>query len=75
MNKLNQDEKELLESYETEDWISVASPDEINKYKAAAKHTFRKDKRVNIRMSELDLELLPESMRYPFSSRPTPRAT
>ena len=60
MNKLTQEEKELLESYETEEWVSVASPDEINKYKAAAKHTFKKDKRVNIRMSELDLELLQE---------------
>ncbi len=60
MNKLTQEEKELLESYETDEWVSVASPDEINKYKTAAKHTFKKDKRVNIRMSELDLELLQE---------------
>ncbi|WP_201764876.1 antitoxin [Methylotuvimicrobium buryatense] len=60
MNKLSREEKELLQSYESDEWVSVASPDEINKYKAAAKNTFRKDKRVNIRMSELDLELLQE---------------
>ena len=60
MNKLSREEKELLKSYEADEWVSVASPDEINKYKAAAKNTFRKDKRVNIRMSELDLELLQE---------------
>ncbi|MES9856495.1 MAG: hypothetical protein ABW166_07835 [Sedimenticola sp.] len=30
------------------------------KYKAAAKNTFKKDKRVNIRMTEMDLDLLQE---------------
>jgi predicted DNA binding CopG/RHH family protein len=58
MNKLTPKEKELLDSYETEEWVSVASNEEIQKYKVAANHTFKKDKRVNIRISEKDLELL-----------------
>ena len=59
-NKLNKEEKEILESYEKDEWVSVAKPASIAKYKAAAKATFKKDKRVNIRISELDLELLQE---------------
>lgn len=59
-NKLNKEEKEILESYENGEWVSVSKPASIAKYKAAAKATFKKDKRVNIRISELDLELLQE---------------
>ena len=59
-NKLNKEEKEILESYEKDEWVSVSKPASIAKYKAAAKATFKKDKRVNIRISELDLELLQE---------------
>ncbi|NOR64646.1 MAG: antitoxin [Candidatus Scalindua sp.] len=59
-NKLNKEEKEILESYEKGEWVSVSKPVSIAKYKAAAKATFKKDKRVNIRISELDLELLQE---------------
>ena len=59
-NKLNKEEKEILESYEKDEWVSVSKPADIAKYKAAAKATFKKDKRVNIRISELDLELLQE---------------
>jgi len=59
-NKLNKEEREILESYENDEWVSVSKPAGIAKYKAAAKATFKKDKRVNIRISELDLELLQE---------------
>ena len=59
-NTLNREEKEILESYEKDEWVSVSKPASIAKYKAAAKATFKKDKRVNIRISELDLELLQE---------------
>ena len=55
---LNNEEKELLESYENEEWVSIS--EDVNKYKAAAKNTFKKNKRVNIRISEVDLELLQE---------------
>ena len=59
-NKLNKEEKEILDTYENDEWVSVSNPAGIAKYKAAAKATFKKDKRVNIRISELDLELLQE---------------
>ena len=59
-NKLSKEEKEILESFENDEWESVATPASLAKYKAAAKNTFKKDKRVNIRISEKDLELLQE---------------
>ncbi|MES9855879.1 MAG: hypothetical protein ABW166_04650 [Sedimenticola sp.] len=59
-NKLNKEEKEILESYENDEWVSVLNPSDIEKYKAVAKNTFKKDKRVNIRMTEMDLDLLQE---------------
>ncbi len=58
--KLTLDEKEILESYENDEWVSIADPSEMVKYKTAAKATFKKNKRVNIRISEIDLELLQE---------------
>jgi len=57
-NRLNQEEKEILESYENDKWVSVLNPADIAKYKAAAKNTFKKNQRVNIRMTEMDLVLL-----------------
>ena len=59
-NKLNREEKEILESYEKDESIAASKPADIAEYKAAAKATFKKDKRVNIRISELDLVLLQE---------------
>jgi predicted DNA binding CopG/RHH family protein len=57
-HKLDNEEKELLESYENDEWVSIS--EDVNKYKEAAKNTFKKNKRVNIRISEMDLELLQE---------------
>ena len=59
-SKLNQEEKELLESYENDEWVSVMHPSNVAEYTAAAKNTFRKNKRVNVRMTEIDLDLLQE---------------
>ena len=59
-SKLNKEEKEILKSYDNDEWVSVAKPSDLARYKLAAKNTFKKDKRVNIRMSEMDLELLQE---------------
>ena len=53
---LNKEEKELLKSVERGEWKSI--PDlkrEAKRYQEYAKATFRKDKRVNIRISEKDL--------------------
>ena len=59
-HNLNKEEKELLESYESDEWVSIADSEDVNNYKAVAKNTYKKNKRVNIRISEVDLELLQE---------------
>jgi predicted DNA binding CopG/RHH family protein len=59
MGKLRLDayEKELLESYENDEWESVKDRDEkIKEYRQYAANTLKKDKRINIRISSKDLE-------------------
>jgi predicted DNA binding CopG/RHH family protein len=54
--KVGKEEKELLDSVERKEWVSI--PDfrkEAKRYQEYARATFRKDKRVNIRISEKDL--------------------
>ena len=54
--KLKQDELELLASYEADEWKSVKKlREQKEKYRAYARAAFRKDRRVNIRISEKDL--------------------
>jgi predicted DNA binding CopG/RHH family protein len=54
--KLQQDELELLASYEKDEWQSAKNvKEQVGQYQAYARATFRKDKRVNIRISEKDL--------------------
>ena len=63
--KLQQDELELLASYEAEEWKSVKNlKEQKEQYRAYARATFRKDKRINIRISEKDLlDLQKEAIR------------
>ena len=57
--KLDAEEKELLTSYETDEWQSVGNVEtEKQTYSEYATATFKKDKRVNIRISSKDLEAL-----------------
>jgi len=54
--KLQADELEVLASYENEEWQSVQNVrEQTAQYQAYARATFRKDRRVNIRISERDL--------------------
>ena len=54
--KMSKEEKSILESVEKGKWKSVrGAKGKIKKYQEYAKATFRKDKRVNIRISEKDL--------------------
>ena len=54
--KLQQDELELLASYEKDEWQSAKNvKEQVGQYQAYARATFRKDRRVNIRISEKDL--------------------
>ena len=53
---LDKEEKELLEEVERDEWRSVVSElRDLDVYRQAARRTLRKDKRVNIRISERDL--------------------
>ena len=57
MTELDEKEKELLESYEADEWVSSKGLDaERRTYAEAARSTFRKGRRVNIRISTKDLE-------------------
>lgn len=56
--KLNSEEHELLDAYEAGEFISDLS-DERRQYLAdTAEDSFKKDKRINIRISKRDLEAL-----------------
>lgn len=57
--KLDKDELELLVSYGQDEWKSAKSvKEQAEKYRAYARATFKKDKRVNIRISSKDLTSL-----------------
>lgn len=54
--KLTNEERDILNSVERDEWRRVLDfPREVRRYDAAARATFRKNKRVNIRMTERDL--------------------
>jgi len=57
MTKLDKYEKEIIESYEKNEWQSVKdAPQKMKKYQDLAKIHLKKEKRINIRISEKDLE-------------------
>ena len=57
--KLDRAEKDILDSVEKGEWRSVRGlKEEQKRYSSYAAATFRKDKRVNIRISGKDLEAL-----------------
>jgi predicted DNA binding CopG/RHH family protein len=56
---LDDEEKDILESYERGEWMPVKNPKkEIETLKRYAKNTLQKDKRINIRMTSKDLDLV-----------------
>ncbi len=57
--KLDKDEKGLLQSIENDEWVSIKNKKrEINKYSEIAKNTLKKDKRINIRISNYDIDAI-----------------
>jgi predicted DNA binding CopG/RHH family protein len=57
--KLDPEEEALLTSYEADEWQSVDDAEEaVKTYSEYATATFKKDKRVSIRISSKDLEAL-----------------
>ncbi len=58
-NKSNDYESDILKSFENGEWTDVKNMrSEINKHKEYAKETFKKNKRVNIRLSQKDINLI-----------------
>jgi predicted DNA binding CopG/RHH family protein len=59
MPKLDDEERELLRSFEAGEWTSVPDRgEEVRRYRGYARETFRKDRRINIRISSRDLDAL-----------------
>ncbi len=57
--KLDADEKEIVDSFERGEWRSVrGAKRERSRYARYARATFRKDRRLNIRISSRDLEAI-----------------
>jgi predicted DNA binding CopG/RHH family protein len=57
--KLDTEEKNLLESFERGEWRSVkGGKRDKTRYARYARATFRKDRRLNIRISSKDLEAI-----------------
>ncbi len=58
MGQLNPDEARISKDYEAGRLKSVATKTEFSRFRAAAKATSLKDRRVNIRLSSADLALI-----------------
>jgi predicted DNA binding CopG/RHH family protein len=57
--QLDQEERDFLESYERGEWQSSENLEsEAQRYREYARATFRKDTRVNIRISSKDLDAI-----------------
>jgi len=55
--RLNREEAELLDSYEAGEWRTIEGWEaDAEKYQQYARTTFKKDRRVNIRISTKNLE-------------------
>ena len=56
--KLSKEEKDILKAFEMGEFKSVLTPQRKKYLQAVAEETFKKDKRINIRISSRDLESL-----------------
>jgi len=56
--KLDQEEKDILDAFESGKYKSVLTDDRKKLLSEAAENTFKKDKRINIRLSSHDLDAL-----------------
>ncbi|KAB8318789.1 antitoxin [Tolypothrix campylonemoides VB511288] len=58
MSELEQEDKEILESFEKDEWESVGDPNRLAQLQSYAKATLAKDKRITLRLSSLDLDAI-----------------
>jgi len=59
MQKIDKYEKELLESFDSDNWKEIKDYSSVkDHHEAYAKESLKKDKKINIRISTRDLELI-----------------
>ncbi|MGH8001724.1 MAG: antitoxin [Brasilonema sp.] len=58
MSELEQEEKEILESFEKGEWESVGDIGRLAQLQSYAKATLAKDKQITLRLSSLDLDAI-----------------
>jgi predicted DNA binding CopG/RHH family protein len=58
MSELDEEEKEILESFEKGEWKSVGNKNRLFQLQSYAKATLAKDKRITLRLSSLDLDAI-----------------
>lgn len=58
MNRLDQEEQNLLESFENEEWQSVGDAQRLQQIKSYAKATLAQDTKITLRLSSFDLEMI-----------------
>lgn len=59
MENLDREEQDILESFERDEWRSIPNLEaEKERFQQIGQATFKKDMRVNIRISKRDLEAL-----------------
>ena len=59
MTKLDAEEREILEAFETDQLKPIENKDaELKKHREYATATFKKDQRINIRISSRDLQAI-----------------
>ncbi len=56
--KLETEEKEILRDFKAGEFKSILTPERKKQLARAAEETFKKDKRINIRLSSSDLEAI-----------------
>jgi predicted DNA binding CopG/RHH family protein len=57
---LDDEEMELLKTYNNGEWVSIATPENIAKYRKIARNTLKQKKIVNVEISNEDLSILQE---------------
>jgi predicted DNA binding CopG/RHH family protein len=58
-NKFDNEEKEILNDYDNNEYVEISDMEkEIKEHKEYARATFLKNKRINIRISQRDLEYI-----------------
>ncbi len=58
MTNLNQEEQEILTSYNNDEWSSVATPERIAELQSYAEATLNQKKTVTLQLSSFDLEAI-----------------